>query len=211
MDQLGKILNEDERVIEKVHQHPVIYFWSILLSLLLFLSPFFILYPLFGLGQWGIIIFLFLTILGILLAVRSFIFWYNNFTLITDKRIIFFSKKRLFDKKVFDVELHAVNESSLYRPNLWAGIFGFANIKLSVTYEGSSRKKMLYFIPDAEEFSKNLLNLAKEAKNLQKPKFLTAEKIIEKTPMTELFRAIRQIRDKLGEDKFIETLNKSED
>ena len=206
MDQFGKTLKDDERIIQTVHQHLIIFGWPFVISCALFLVPFFLLYPLFGLGQGGIAIFIFMTVFGLGLGVRTFIIWRDNFTLLTDQRIIFFSKQQLFSKKIFGVELELVDDVVVHTRGVLASAFDYNDIKLVIIRKDSTKKKWLKCIPDGQSFAERILEYAKIAIEKKEPVFYTAEDVIDKTPVDELFKAMRQIRDKLGDERFIESL-----
>jgi hypothetical protein len=210
MSKLGKILKDDETLIQEARQHLIIVFWPGLISLILFLTPFFLLYPLFGLGSWGIVLFSTMILAGLWLAVRTFVIWYNNFTVLTDKRIIFFSQRGMFDRKIFDLELEFINDIVLYTQGFGAVTFKYDNLQISLIHQNKVKKKWLYRISDGQAFREMILDNVKIAKAKKEPVFYSAEEVIEKTPMVELFKIMRQIRDKIGDERFIEALNKKD-
>jgi len=207
MRQFGKNLKDNESLIQQVHQHLVVLSWPMLVGTTLILVPIFLLYPLFGLGRTGIAIFVLMILFGVLLISRAFILWYGNFTLLTNQRIIFFSKKRLFDKKVFDIELDAIEDIILHTQGLLGTALGYDNLKLIVIRKNTTKKKWLYCIPDAPKFREKALELIHEIKESKQPTFYTAEDLLEKTRMTELFKVMREVRDRMGDERFAETLD----
>ncbi|MFA7662576.1 MAG: hypothetical protein WCX88_01530 [Patescibacteria group bacterium] len=210
MNQLGKILKDDEEIIQEVRQHLIVFGWPMIISLMLFLVPFFLLYPLFGLGEWGVAIFGLMLILGIFLAIKTFVIWYGNSTVLTNKRIIFFSKRGLLDKKILNVELEVIDDVILHTQGFLATVLKYDNLKLTIVRQSVVKKKWLYCIPDGASFREKILEMVKISKEKKEPVLYTAESILEKTPMVELFKALRQVRISLGEEKFNEILNKEE-
>lgn len=159
INRLHKILNlrEDEEVIRIIRQYPLTLFWRILLAVLLFIVPFFFMYPLFSRGQWGILIFGAVIMIAFIYALRIFAAWYFNISVITNSRVIDMEQRGFFDKTVSGITYDKVQDISYRQKGLWQTIFKYGSAQLQLT--NTNTKIRLNNIHHPEEARELLLEL----------------------------------------------------
>lgn len=103
-------LHPQERVHRLVRVH-VAYLWSkLLLAGIFLIVPFFFLFSLLRAGAIGIVVFLFFTGLGILLALKSFFLWDAQVLILTDKRLVYVLQKSLWHRLVSEAALDTIRD-----------------------------------------------------------------------------------------------------
>ena len=122
----------------------------------------------------------------------------------------YFSKKSFFDKKIFDIDLSSINNTVLKSSGASASIFNFGDLELIIKINEQTKKKKINYIYEALVLKDRIDELSQEIKLRNKKTFLGADEIIEKTPIKELFKVIKQVRELLGDEKFEESLNKED-
>ncbi|HAH03988.1 TPA: hypothetical protein DCL28_00305 [Candidatus Komeilibacteria bacterium] len=103
-----------------------------ILTLFFLLLPFFLMFLLFRWGWPGLIIFLVLTVVGLLLLIRLAVVWYYNAFLITNQRVILYKQHGLFDRQVMETEYHKIQDVSFYFKGLWQALFHYGSLKIQV-------------------------------------------------------------------------------
>jgi uncharacterized membrane protein YdbT with pleckstrin-like domain len=195
-------LKEDEEVIEIVHQYLLTYWPSIFLVMFLILAPFFFLFPLFSLGFWGIVIFLFSLIVGIIYGLRKFIIWYFNVFVITNQRIIDIDQRGFFDRIVSEAPYEKIQDVSYRIKGLIKTLFHYGNIQIQTA--GSQVCLELKDIKEPEKIQALIAMYQNERKkkiteNLQNVNENDFENV--KNKISQLsFSQLRELNEKIKEE-----------
>jgi uncharacterized membrane protein YdbT with pleckstrin-like domain len=119
--------------IVRVVRHYVLTLWlQILGAFLLLILPFFLIFPFFRWGYWGVGIFLALIFLVIIYGIRIFIVWYYNAFVITNKRIIDIDQRGFFERIVSEVAFENIQDVSYRRSGIWQTIFRYGDVRIKL-------------------------------------------------------------------------------
>lgn len=105
-------LKEDEQVKALARRHGITLVPLLLLALVMIVTPFFFLFPLFGSGPAGIVVFLAVVTSGILIAFRSFIMWDGDLLIITNQRIVDVDQQGIFSRTVNEITYNNIQDLS---------------------------------------------------------------------------------------------------
>ena len=136
------LLEKDERVVVVVRSHMIRQLAKIIGALVILLAPFFFLVPLFTWGNTGIGIFVAGIVLGTFLMLRVWVIAYSDSLIITNKRIIDWNQRGLFDRVVSDVLLEDVHEVS-FRIHGVLGTF----LRVGTVYVHSDQDEVVLMMP----------------------------------------------------------------
>jgi len=114
------ILKDDERLVRVIRSFPLTFFWPGIFSVIFLLLPFFIMIPLFNIGQFGLILFGLMLLIGLILTIRTITIAYFNCLIVTDRRVIDWDQRGLFEKVISEADYDKIQDIS-YRVK---GIFG---------------------------------------------------------------------------------------
>ena len=130
---IGKInLKAGEEVIAVVRHFGLTLWPKILAVILLFTLPFFFIFPLFKWGYWGVALFLLPILLGVIFALKTFVVWYYNAFIITNKRVIDLDQRGFFERIVSEVALETIQDVSHRRKGIWQTIFRYGDVRIQV-------------------------------------------------------------------------------
>lgn len=105
------------------------YFFTLLhwifVAFFLIVMPFFLLFPLFAWGKWGIAFFIYSIAVGLLLFLKIYVVWNFNTLVITNKRVIKTRQHGFFDRKVFEMLISRINDVSHHIKGVWGTIFRY--------------------------------------------------------------------------------------
>ncbi|MFZ5363872.1 MAG: hypothetical protein ACOZAG_00045 [Patescibacteria group bacterium] len=126
-------LKAGEEVISVVRHYGLTLLPKILAVLLLFVSPFFFIFPLFKWGYLGVGIFLLPILLGAFYAARIFIFWYYNAFIITNRRVIDIDQRGFFERIVSEADFSEIKDVSHRRKGIWQTVFRYGDVKIQIS------------------------------------------------------------------------------
>lgn len=207
----SKKIRPGERLIKIIRRSPWSLGWSILASILLIFVPFLLMYSLFHLGTGGIIIFAYLILLGLILALQTFLNWYHNFFLITDFRVLIYRHHGTLENEILEISHEHVADISHKIKGLFANLVDYGQIKIEYSYRNQPGKIYLKNVPAPSKIQDTLVKLRDQAlKNLNEKNknFLSPEEILKKATMEDLFEVIRQVKNLIGEETFYKTFFK---
>lgn len=127
-------LKDDEKVISIIRRHPATLAPALLLSLLLIVIPFFLLFPLFSWGILGVGLFFVAVILGIATAIRAMVLWDADVLVITNLRLVEVDQKSLLARTVSEAGMPTIQDVSWSRKGIVETLFrmGTVRVKTSV-------------------------------------------------------------------------------
>ncbi len=121
-------LKDEEQIRAMVRRHAVTLIGPLLLAMLLIVTPFFFLFPLFNLGVFGVIIFVLLFLVGAFMAFRTFFVWDNDVLIVTNFRVIDIDQRGLFSRHVSEAGLSAIQDVSWKKQGFWQTIFRMGSV-----------------------------------------------------------------------------------
>ena len=125
-------LKDGEEILLVIRQTPIAFSGSILIGLFLFLLPFFLLFPLFSWGKWGVVIFFILFGVAIIFSLHRLIDWYFNCGIITNQRVIDIDQHGLTDRVVSEVPYYKIDDVSYNIKGFRQAIFRYGNVVVAI-------------------------------------------------------------------------------
>ncbi|MFA6525767.1 MAG: PH domain-containing protein [Patescibacteria group bacterium] len=188
-----KHLKEGEETIKIVRAYALSQILKIAIIIVLVLLPFFLLFPLFQRGLWGVIGFFVLLALAIVFTVRTFIIWYYNAFMITNKRIIDFDQRGLFDKTVSVATYDKIQDISFNKKGVFSTLFNYGTIVIQTA--GANANLEIRNVFEPEKIQDAIMEIQKDSlQNEQAGK--------EEMSAAELIDILEQTKEKLGKERF---------
>lgn len=159
MTYFTRILKENEELVRLIRQHPMVFFKSGLLALIFLLLPFFLMFLLFRWEIFGLILFFTLLIIGLIAIIRLIVIWHFNAFLITDRRVILFKQRGLFDRQVSEIEYEKIQDISYRLKGASQTLFRYGSIRIQIT--NSETAIIVSKIPRPREIQQLLLKIKK--------------------------------------------------
>lgn len=125
-------LKDGEKILLVVRQAPIAFANSLLIGTLLFLLPFFLLFPLFTRGKWGVAGFIVLISVAAVFAFYRFVDWYFNCGIITNMRVIDVDQKGLFQRTVSEVPYYKIDDVSYNIKGFRQTMFRYGNVVVAI-------------------------------------------------------------------------------
>ncbi|MFA5128401.1 MAG: PH domain-containing protein [Patescibacteria group bacterium] len=125
-------LKAGEEIIAVVRHYGLTLWPKILAVILLLVLPFFFIFPLFKWGYWGVALFLFPILLGVIFALKIFIVWYYNAFIITNRRVIDLDQRGFFERIVSEAALETIQDVSHRRKGIWQTIFRYGDVRIQI-------------------------------------------------------------------------------
>lgn len=123
-------LKEGENVVRLIRRHILTLGPSLGLAVLLIVLPFFLLFPLFGLGVVGVIIFAVAVLIGAIVAGRAFLLWDADVLILTTHRLVDVDQKGLFSRNVTEAQLSSIQDVSWSKKGVWQTLLGMGSIMI---------------------------------------------------------------------------------
>ncbi len=142
-------MKDGERVKSITRRHISTLFPPFFLSIVLIVAPFFLLFPLFGWGVFGIVLFFVSVLIGIIVALRTLLMWDSDVLIVTDYRIIDVDQKGLLARTVSEALLVSIQDVSWSRQGLLQTLFRTGSV--TVQTAGATMTITAGSIPRPEE------------------------------------------------------------
>lgn len=137
-DYISKRLKDNEEVVKVFREYILVNTWAIMITAILVIVPFFLMFPLFRLGWYGILIFLLLVIAGLIFGFRKYIMWYYTTFVITNQRIIDYDQKGLFHRQVSEAVFEKIQDVSYNKKGPTQTLFNYGNIVVQTAGEAKN-------------------------------------------------------------------------
>lgn len=124
------VLDHDEKVLFLARHHWAIFFGHMVLVLFLIVMPFFLMFPLFGWGRWGMIFFGYSIFVGLLVFLRTYIVWNVTTLMITNKRVVKTTQTGFFDTQVSEMMIARINDVSHRIKGFWGTLMHYGTLRL---------------------------------------------------------------------------------
>ena len=123
-------LDQDEKILLISRRYFLTLLGHVLLAFFLIFMPFFLMFPLFALGSWGILFFLYCVLVGVLLFLQTMVMWHFNTLVITTKRVIKTRQKGFFDRRVSEMLILRINDVSHHIKGLGGTVFRYGTLHI---------------------------------------------------------------------------------
>lgn len=100
------------------------------MAFFLLAMPFFLMFPLFSYGWWGMVFFIYCVLVGLLVLLKIFVMWNFNTLLITNKRVIKTKQRGFFDRTISEMLISRINDVSHRLHGFWAMVFHFGTLHI---------------------------------------------------------------------------------
>jgi Ca2+/Na+ antiporter len=147
----GIKFNEGEKAQRVVRHHHIIVAPHLVISFLILVLDFFMMFYLFLQGTWGIILFFAVMVVVAFYVFRLFFLYNKNKFVITDERIIDVEQSSFFEKFINEVKYDDISEVIVKR-SLIGKIFKFGN--LIIKQKNDIAPYEMYKIPNVENVKK---------------------------------------------------------
>lgn len=125
-------LKPEEEVLEVVHEVMLPNAPRILLFVVILALPFFLLFPLWREGLWGVIVFFLLLCVGALLLYRAYLKWARTVFIISDRRVVDHEQIGLFSRIVSEARFHQIDEVTYHVKGVLPTIFRYGVVRLQL-------------------------------------------------------------------------------
>lgn len=125
-------LKDGEKILLVVRQTPIAFANSLLIGMFLFILPFFLLFPLFSMGKWGVAGFIALLSIAIVFAFYRLVDWYFNCGIITDMRVIDIDQKGLLQRTISEVPYYKIDDVSYNIKGFRQTMFRYGNVVVAI-------------------------------------------------------------------------------
>lgn len=189
---LTKNLREGETLVAIARRHLASLFLGVVFSIMFLLAPFFFLFPLVRLGQWGILGFFVLVTIGILLTTRTTMLYFLNMLAISTKRIIEVDQLGFFEQRVNEVNLEKIQNVSFSVKGVFQTLFRYGAVHIRVV--GQQQELTVKNVARPEQVHQTLLHVLatipiQQAKQAEQS---------DDTPMQKL----RDLQNTMGREEF---------
>ena len=164
---LQETLNLDthETVVSLFRTHPFRMVSRVIPVIILLISFFLFMFPLFSLGIIGVLVFLFLFFTGVLFLCRSIFNWLGTYCVLTNRRLLCIQRTGFFKKQVHEILLENITELSYATKGIIQVLFHFGNLRLALlTARGE------FIIPEIAKPQIILDILSRQASDVRKGK-----------------------------------------
>ncbi|NQT50084.1 hypothetical protein HQ571_05305 [Candidatus Kuenenbacteria bacterium] len=128
-------LRENEKIKHTVFHHPIVVVPDLVISLLILILDFFLMYYLFLQGWWGVILFGAVILALAFYMLRLFFLYRKNKFIITNQRIIDFEQAGFFEKFVNEFPFLKIHESKAVIKGIGPTLFRYGNLKLILSQD----------------------------------------------------------------------------
>ena len=125
---LSKIVKEDEEVVAIVRRYFLVFIFPMVLGSMLIIASFFLMWPMFRLGSFGVAGFGLLLLIGIYYVFKVYYEYSNNVFIITSLRIIDIDQEGFFSRTVSETNYEKIQDVSLRYKGISQTLFKFGDI-----------------------------------------------------------------------------------
>ena len=189
------IKQEDEIVISIVRK--TLWSWSgqIVITIILINLPFFLIYPLFQYGTWGVVVFFTILVIALVMIFRICTSYYYTALLITNKRLIDVEQRGIFSRSVNIIIYSKIEDVSYKVKGLVSGIFKVGDIYITF----SNNKKNMIKLESVKYPDSVVGRIAS-----QRESYLRERR---KSTNNEAIKLLKRIKRKVGERRFSELIS----
>ena len=197
-----KHLKDDEQLIRIVRRYWLTFIMPFSLSTFVILAAFFLLIPLFSSGGWEIAGFVVLLIFGIIISARNITVAYFNCFIITDRRVVDYDQKGLFDRTVSEATYNKIQDISYRIKGLLATTLNYGAVEIQTA--GTQANLELKNVKNPRSVQQLIVDLQNQCEEER----LNPNNDMTRLSAEELVGMIRKLKKGLGEDKFKEMIER---
>jgi len=188
-------LKDDEEVRCIVRRHPSSLAPGLFVALVLIVVPFFLMFPLFGWGVYGAVLFVAAVIFGISAAIRTLLLWDSNVLIVTTLRLVDVDQRGLFSRMVSEAPHESIQDVSWAKHGLWETVFRMGSVKVQTAGNTANIEMKRIGKPDrVAELVNELRRLVGEAKSQEsRVRSLESERVKQEKPVGDTVGKIRSI------------------
>lgn len=123
-------MDQDEKVLLVTRRYFLTLLWEVAVAFFLIVMPFFLMFPLFAWGRWGVAFFVYSVAVGAVVLLKIFVMWRFNTLMITSKRVIKTKQKGFFDRTISEMLISRINDVSHRVHGIWATAFHFGTLHI---------------------------------------------------------------------------------
>jgi hypothetical protein len=123
MFNLNKYLSKNENILEIIYSIKAVLYFKLFLATIIFLAPFFLMFPILSLGAKGITLSLLIIFLSLFYAFKSYNKWFYNCIILTDKKLYRFYQEGVFKRGIKEFYLDNIDEIDIEYRGLVSRIF----------------------------------------------------------------------------------------
>ncbi len=159
-DRIRRNLKENEELVVIIRKFPLVFILPIIFSAVFIIAPFFFMYPLFHWSSWGVGIFFTLLIIGLFIALRTFIIYSFNVFVITNQRIIDIDQAGLFDRTVSETTYDKIQDVSFRRKGISQTLWRYGSVVIQTA--GQQANIELIGVKNPEKIQQLITEIQKE-------------------------------------------------
>jgi len=193
---IKKIISQSNEVtVEIVRKSLWGFFWQIIFAIILINLPFFLIYPLFRQGFWGLVIFFIILALAVIFIYQIYIKYYYTVLLITNKRLIDIEQRGFLNRSVNTVLYNKIQDIECKSKGFINSFLKTGDVLITFIGDSSSVIK-LDLIKNPNYVCEIIMN--QRDLYIKERRVIAGEKAI---------RLLKKIKNKLGENKFNELIS----
>ncbi|MBI4415096.1 MAG: PH domain-containing protein [Candidatus Kerfeldbacteria bacterium] len=131
-------LKDGEELLQEVRRSLWSFFRHIVLAALFLFGPFFLLFPLLRIGEWGLLLFALLLAVGGVLTLRAIILYRRNVLYITTERLIDVDQRGFFSHVVSETTYDKIQDVSYARTGVWQTVTGIGTVFIQTAGGGAN-------------------------------------------------------------------------
>jgi len=159
-DRLKKLLKDDEQLITMVRKYFFVFSGQLTFGIFFIIASFFLLYPLFNWGQWGILVFLLMLVIGAYLIFKVVFVYSFNVFIITDLRIIDVDQRGFFDRIVSETTYEKIQDVSFRRKGMMQTFLHYGSVVIQTA--GNQANIELHGVKDPEKIHQIIVDIQRE-------------------------------------------------
>ncbi|MFH0928050.1 MAG: PH domain-containing protein [bacterium] len=193
-------LRDDEELVAVYRKYGLMLVPKAVLAAIIFVLPFFLMFPLLSFGFWGALILLVFFIVGIGWAAKLLYTWYFTFFAVTSDRLIDIFQKGFFDRTVAGSDYPSIQDVSYQRKGIIGTLLHVGTVTIQTSGFGKNIK--VASIKDPHELVE-IINKARE-ENKRKLPFVTKKlgRVLEEMDESEASEVLREVDKKKKEKAF---------
>ena len=123
-------LDRDEKLLLITRRYFFTLLWEVAVAFFLIIMPFFLMFPLFAWGLWGIVFFAYCVAVGLLVLLKLFVMWNFNTLMITSKRVLKTRQRGFFDRTISEMLISRINDVSHRIQGFWGTILHYGTLHI---------------------------------------------------------------------------------
>ena len=123
-------LKPDEKIYVVLRRFWPVFWWQILSATLLIIAPFFFLFALFRIGNFGLIIFWLALLFGLVWFIRIYFVWYFNAFVLTSLRLIDIDQKGFWQRTVSEAGYDKIQDVTYQLKGVWQTFFKYGKVSI---------------------------------------------------------------------------------